>query len=460
MRHISVTIPTYEMKGLGKEYLKHSFDILNSQTFKDFDIIISDHSKDEVIQNLCEEYKDRLDIKYFRNAGMIGSSSANLNNAISKAQGKIIKILFQDDFLFDEHSLKHIADNFDIEKDGWLATACTHTNNGKDFFLPFHPHYNDKIHLGNNTISSPSVIAIRNSDPLLFDEKLIWLMDCDYYKRCYMKYGELKITNDICTVNRSGAHQVTNTLATKNVRKTELRYVKAKFKKRKSPKIILPSITLVAVSSIKIKNTIRALEHSMERISFGRVLLISHEKPEGLNLDIEFKQCKRITSLDEYSKFMLYELPQYIDTDFALVIQHDGYVVRPEKWDNAFLQYDYIGAPWAPKTHFTKSGTEVRVGNGGFSLRSKKLLHALGALNLSFSDIDNDILNEDGVLCNYFRKELENYGIIFAPVDIATRFSLENKNDDITIEPFGFHRMSKFIPFAERINYWLSKLTS
>lgn len=460
MRYISVTIPTYEMKGLGKQFLKHNLDILCTQTFKDFDVIISDHSKDNNIQDTCEEYKDRLDIKYFRNIENIGSSSANLNNAIKNADGKIIKILFQDDFLHDDKSLQYIADNFDMKKDGWMATACIHTDNGTDFYQPFHPRYNNEIHLGKNTISSPSVIAIRNEVPLLFDEKLIWLMDCDYYKRCHDKYGDPKIIVDICTVNRAGEHQVTNTLATKVVRKVELAYIKDKFKNHKPSKRDLSQVTLVAVSSVKMKNTVRALEHSMKDISFRRVLLVSHEKPTGLNLNIDFISCDKITNLNEYSRYMLYELPKHIDTEFALVIQHDGYVVRPQNWDDVFLTYDYIGAPWAPQTHFSKEGIVVRVGNGGFSLRSKKLLNALGALRLPFTDGSTGSFNEDGVLCNYYRKELEEYGIRYAPVEVASRFSLENKRDDTKIKPFGFHRTSKFIPFLERIAYWLSKIQS
>ena len=451
MKSISIAIPTYEMNGLGKGFLKQSFDILKEQTFKDFDVVISDHSKDDAIKDLCEEYKDILDVRYFRNTERIGSSSANINNAIRHSEGKLIKILFQDDFLYDKESLAHIVKNFDLEKDSWLVTACEHTRDGINFYRTFHPRYNDKIHLGKNTISSPSVLTIKNNDLLLFDEKLIWLMDCDYYKRYFLKYGEPKIINDICVVNRTGEHQVTNTRTPQVLRDLEEQYEREKFIDHVPPKIKLENVTLVAVSSVKIEDTMRALEYSMEGIDFNEALLITHEKPERLNLNIAFKQCNRISSLDAYSKFMLYDLPRYINTDYALVVQHDGYVVRPEKWDDAFLQYDYIGAPWPEGAHFTKNGTPVLVGNGGFSLRSKKMLDSFNNLNLPFSDGETGFFNEDGVICNYYRDVLEKHGIRFAPTEVAEKFSLEDKSFPRSKKPFGFHRNKKFIPLLFRI---------
>lgn len=225
MPALSVCIPVYEMRGQGALFLKQSLDILAHQTFKDFDVIISDHSENPEIQDLCDTYKDTLEIHYYRNTENRGNSSANINNAIKKASGKLIKILFQDDFLFHEKSLEDIVQNFNIQKDHWLVTASEHSEDGVHFFRPFYPTYNDRIHLGKNTISSPSVLTIKNGNPLLFDEKLIWLMDGDYYKRCFRAFGNPKILNTINVVNRVGPHQVTNKLVTLSVKIRELLYV-------------------------------------------------------------------------------------------------------------------------------------------------------------------------------------------------------------------------------------------
>lgn len=223
--YISICIPTYEMKGLGVKYLEHSFEILKKQSFNNFEVIISDHSKNDAIKNLCNKYKDYINIKYYRNKKNIGSSSSNINNALKNASGKIIKILFQDDFLYNDKSLEEIVNNFNIKEDNWMVTACEHSYDGKTFFRKFYPKYNKMIFLGKNTISSPSVLTIKNNTKIFFDEKLIWLMDCDYYKRCYDNFGQPKILNKINVVNRVGDHQVSNSLVNKMTKIKETVYI-------------------------------------------------------------------------------------------------------------------------------------------------------------------------------------------------------------------------------------------
>lgn len=219
------------MHGKGVIFLKQSFDIFLKQSFTDFDVVISDHSKDTKVQELCETYQKQLQIHYYKNEQDRGNSSANINNAIQKATGELIKILFQDDFLYDEQSLEHIIKYFDLEKDHWLVTACTHTIDGETFFKNHYPTYNNHIYLGKNTISSPSVLTIKNQNPLLFDKKLVWLMDCDYYKRYYDSFGKPKILSNISVVNRIGTHQITNTLATAKLQYIEYCYMARKYEK-------------------------------------------------------------------------------------------------------------------------------------------------------------------------------------------------------------------------------------
>lgn len=224
----TIAIPTYEMDEVGVKFLAHSFNNIKKQTFTDFEVVISDHSKNDDIKNLCEEYTKIFEINYFKNKNNMGSSSANLNNAILNAKGQVIKILFQDDFFFDEFSLENTALNFDVKVDKWLVSRCEHTFDGSTFIRDFTPMYNEMIYTGNNTISSPSVLSILNNKPFLFDENLINLMDCEYYKRCYDKFGLPKILEKITVVNRMGKHQITNSRLTDEIRQKELNYVTKK----------------------------------------------------------------------------------------------------------------------------------------------------------------------------------------------------------------------------------------
>jgi hypothetical protein len=185
----------------------------------------------------------------------------------------------------------------------------------------------------------------------------------------------------------------------------------------------LPNVTLVGVTDRDHEGTLEAIKRSMEQIEFADVQLI----------------MPKLGSSDGYSRFVLYELHKYIRTDFALLVQHDGYVTNPDEWTDEFLEYDYVGAPWPPATHYTPRGIEARVGNGGFSLRSKKLLNAFNELSLPFTDNGTGFYHEDGQICNYYRKELEDYGIKYAPVELAARFSTELQVPE-TVESFGRHK--------------------
>lgn len=186
----------------------------------------------------------------------------------------------------------------------------------------------------------------------------------------------------------------------------------------------LPSVSLLAVTSLHFEETERAIKKSQEGIKFAETIYIT-----DANLE----------SSDEYSRYMLYEAGKRVKTPFALVIQYDGYVLRPDLWTDEFLKYDYVGAPWPPNMHFTDKGVEVRVGNGGFSLRSKKLLGSFNDLDLEFTDNGTGFYHEDGQICNYYRHQLEAYGIKFAPVELAARFSTELRVPE-TVESFGGHK--------------------
>jgi len=437
------------MGGVGHVFLKESFEKLVSQTFRDFEVVISDYSKTPLVKELCDAYQDKLPIKYYVNTDPTGGMAANANNAIRHAKGKIIKIVFQDDFLFDNNALQTIANNFDLNADTWLATGCEHTTDGETFYRPHYPTYNRNVYKGKNTIGSPSVIALKNDHPLLFDPKLKWLVDCDLYKRYNDTFGPPKLTNAITVAIRTGDHQITNTEATAKLRKEELKYVITKHSK----KLQLPTVSLVAVTGLNPSGAIRALKISMENIHFHENILIAHEKPADLPYGITFKACeptdlqsKDKKNTNDYSKFMAYRLHEYITSDYALIVHNDAYVLRPKKWIKEFLEYDYIGAPWPKNIHFTNEKVNVRVGNGGFSLRSKRLLNVLNELQLPFTDNGTGYFNEDGILCVYYRKQLETSGIHFAPVNIAAKFSLEIVCEESTFTPFGYHNNRKAFP--------------
>lgn len=174
MPRISIVIPVYDMPN-GDSFLKRCLDSIEKQTFKDYEVVITND----------------------------GKMAENTNSGIKKATGELIKILFMDDYLTHENSLQLINDNF---AGRWLVTGCKHDPVGEDHL----PSWNDNMKIGVNTIGSPSVLTIKNEDPFLFDESMTWLLDCDLYQRYYDKYGLPTILNDLNVTIGVGEHQATN----------------------------------------------------------------------------------------------------------------------------------------------------------------------------------------------------------------------------------------------------------
>lgn len=190
-------------------------------------------------------------------------------------------------------------------------------------------------------------------------------------------------------------------------------------------KLDLTDVTLCAVDTINPRLAARALDISQSQCHFGDAILMSHQV---VPTQTRIVQIGQLRSLGEYSAFVIKELPGYISTPWVLVVQWDGYVVDSSRWSDDFFQYDYIGSRWLGSS----DGRDV--GNGGFSLRSARLLNALS--DKRFSVPENAA--EDALICTMWRTTLESdYGIRFAPASVADRFSYEYATPERP--SFGFH---------------------
>jgi hypothetical protein len=196
----------------------------------------------------------------------------------------------------------------------------------------------------------------------------------------------------------------------------------------------LPEVTLCCVdTSERFGWALQALARCVEAIEFGDAVLVSdraHLAGARLPHGVRAVAIEPLASVAAYSRFMLEGVAPLLQTSHVLVVQWDGFVLHPERWDAAFLRYDYIGAPWR---HL---GGRHRVGNGGFSLRSLRLLRALPAVPPHFD------APEDAFIARRLRPQLEARGLRFAPVGLAARFSVENGR--LSSRPFGFHGPQHF----------------
>jgi hypothetical protein len=184
---ISLIVPYHDMDNAGF-FLKRNIDSIMAQTFTDYEIV-------------------------FTKAGRMAE---NTNAGIKRARGELIKILYLDDMLAHENALQNIVDNF---KGEWMITGCD-TNP--------HPYWTDDLHTGNNKLGSPSVLTVRNNNPMLFDETMSWLLDCDLYKRMYDIYGEPTILDEVNVIIGIGDHQMTHKL-TNEEKQSEHEYMYNKY---------------------------------------------------------------------------------------------------------------------------------------------------------------------------------------------------------------------------------------
>ena len=232
-------------------------------------------------------------------------------------------------------------------------------------------------------------------------------------------------------------------------------------------KINLQNTTLVTISSVEIELTLLSLVISNLNANFNRVLFFTSEEIDQSYLELfpqlEIIKIHPIKNLVEYSRFIIKELNSFIDTEFCLVTQGDGFIINPQLWSEEFLNYDYIGAPWRKQSHLVNSQGQTvdildlnknRVGNGGFSLRSKKLLEVCSKLD--FDHTKTSSLSEDLIICQYFYEWFKDQGIKFAPLEVAIKFSFEQPIEELENfsweNTFGFHGKPHVISVLNKLS--------
>jgi hypothetical protein len=196
----------------------------------------------------------------------------------------------------------------------------------------------------------------------------------------------------------------------------------------------LPDVTLCCVDSTeRFAWALRALARCTQAIEFGDALIAADAgrlHAAVLPAGVRAVPIAPLTSIAAYSRFMLERVGPLVNTSHVLVVQWDGFVIDAGRWRPEFLQYDYIGAPWP------HVAGRHRVGNGGFSLRSRRLLQAIPPLPADFDE------PEDAFIGRTLRPALEAQGLRFAPEPLARAFAVENGS--LAKRPFGFHGPAHF----------------
>ena len=212
---ISVCIPSYEANGRGVEFINKNIQSILSQTYKNMEIVISDHSKNDDIENYIKGLG--LDnIVYLRNTENIGFPAHNTNNAIKNSSGDYIKLMNLDDFIVGEDTLQLMVDLL-LNEGKWVISGCIHYDYGNGSWTnPIIPRIEgDGRHLirGINFVGCPSVGLIPRDE--YFDTEVLYMIDCELWYRMFIKYGYPGVLKDYRISVGIGDHTLTSQWALK-----------------------------------------------------------------------------------------------------------------------------------------------------------------------------------------------------------------------------------------------------
>jgi Protein of unknown function (DUF5672) len=189
-------------------------------------------------------------------------------------------------------------------------------------------------------------------------------------------------------------------------------------------------VTLLCVETREPELAHWAIDRCVSDTKFAKILLITNlDRVKAKRANIDYVQAPPINTTKDYSELLLTGLAQYVEGTHALVIQWDSFVIHPELWSDEFLTYDYIGSVWPHHPN-------TPVGNGGFSLRSVKLLNALKSPEIIRTH------PEDYCICVVNKDFLEKKcGMRIATPEVAERFAVERSEWHLA---FGFHGFFNF----------------
>lgn len=220
--------------------------------------------------------------------------------------------------------------------------------------------------------------------------------------------------------------------------------------------LALPDVTLIMVETKVHDLAAIALRDALAKVNFGGVIVYT-DKPEAFD---QFKSYVRVVEVPSGSdrciaepvvhvirvpdwpdklkaeSFYYNESQQGITTSHALMYQWDAGVRDVSCWTDNFLAYDYIGAPWPGKRGGQWTPMPgLTVGNGGFTLMSKKLCDHLYEMRGVYG------IDTDHALSCRRRGNIEAaIGAKWAPEELAFQFAFEHGNNAERGRPsFGYH---------------------
>jgi len=193
---ISILVPTYNLGENSLLYLEENLSSINSQTYDNIEIVISDNSTDNEVKNFVENFPFRKDIKVIYSKSDRGrgwGASPNTNNTIDLSTGDYLKVLLQDDKFCNNKAVEIIVSA--LQECDWCAfNSVTQEDISSNYyqyagnFPRIDVSYPQALLKGENYIGGPTSVAFKKTE-IRMDESLRWLNDTDLYYRFWKSWG-------------------------------------------------------------------------------------------------------------------------------------------------------------------------------------------------------------------------------------------------------------------------------
>lgn len=182
---ISICIPAYRRTVL----LKRLLDSIGIQSYPNYEVVITDDSPDFAVQELVEQHRVKAKTRYFKNEVTLGTPE-NWNEALRRAKSDWIKIMHDDDWFSGPESLGLFADAIRNGKSMFYFSSYTNIYpEGKSLPVVMSRRQlkiflqNPEVLLAANRIGPPSVVIFKKDLNVMFDSRMRWLVDIDFYIR-------------------------------------------------------------------------------------------------------------------------------------------------------------------------------------------------------------------------------------------------------------------------------------
>ena len=209
---ISICIPAYKRVS----FLKRLLDSIHTQTYRNFEVVLTDDSPDNDVFELCKSHPLAGSIRYFKNERNLGTPE-NWNESIRRAGGSWIKLMHDDDWFAGPDALASFVGAI-RKSPGHVFFYSGYINvflENKLYeqvrvsrFWQMVLNRNAKNLVYRNIIGPPSVTIYKRNANINYDPSLKWLVDIDFYMR-YLEHSKPVLITGVLVEVGMSAEQVT-----------------------------------------------------------------------------------------------------------------------------------------------------------------------------------------------------------------------------------------------------------